>query len=1480
MAQQQCPVDDPALVVCEDVSGGGTATVNLNDYNDLISDGTHTFEWYDDDPTGSGTVFGDAAMVTLPIDNDLYVVVTTAEGCAGQTIVSYIIAETPAPLITGENMVCPETAVTYAVTDNGNTYDWDVSEAGTVTADNGSSITVEWGSDSNGPHTISVTETTSDGCSGTASLEVTVEADGVLVCNDLVQVSLDENCQAAIMPDMILEGDALYPNDSYQLTLTDEDGNTLPDNVITTIGSYTASVEHLCTGNSCWGMLLVEDKLAPTIICPDDSTLDLICTDIDNVYTPESTVLEAGDVLDTGNPTVTDNCSEVTISYSDEHTDGGDCGDDIIIRTFVATDESGNTASCTQTISIRKATIADATLPESFTIGCDELSDVLPQTLYDNGYDGFPLVTTFYGVHPVNEYYCNLAASYHDAPIADLCGGGYKVIRTWTVVDWCNSESTLKTQIIKVEDSEAPTFDCPVYEDVIAETTQGLCEADVTILDIDAFDDNCSGAGNIVVELTAPDGTISAHSVGDALALSAGTYEVTYFVEDACGNLATPCVTTLNVLDTTAPVAICDEHTVVSINTDGTAIICWNTFDDGSYDNCSEIHVRVKRMDASNNVDFTECVEFDCSDIGETVLVRMRVYDVVPNGGFEDDDDGRFNECMVEVTVQDKLDPVIVCPPDKTFECHADYSDVPELVSNSSGGAPTFFNGELAGYYPAASDNCEVTVSISDSGSIDNCGEGTIVRTWTAEDGDGRTATCEQLLTIENASPFSEDDVVWPEDYDANCGADTEPEDLPDGYNFPVIDEDACDLLAVTYSDQVFEITEDACYKIVRTWIIIDWCQFDDSQFPFSDGYWQYAQVIKVVDDVDPEITSDCSDIEVCNYDIDCGSTEVVLILEATDACSEDLNYSYQIDAFYDGTLDSGPLFNGDSNNATNDFPVGTHHIYWTVEDGCGNITTCDYSFTVRDCKNPTPVLLNGLATVVMPYGQEITLWGSDFDGPNSGSFDNCTASEDLSFYIRIVDADSPELTTLEEIEALGNSATFTCENLGFANVEVYVVDEAGNWEVGATFANIQDPNGACVAFQLGGEIYTEMDEMVGEVTVDLNSANSTVDPFITESDGHYQFGVVMGENYTVTPEKDINPLNGVTTYDIVLVSKHILGIELLNSPYKIIAADANHSGSVTTFDLVQMRRLILNIDTEFPTNTSWRFVDAGFVFPDPMNPFATIFPEQIFLNDMDQANMANNFIGIKIGDVNNSAIPNTLLGVEDRSFDDKLIFEIKDQQLQKGETYNVAIYAKDFDAIIGYQYTLNFDNNLLAFEDMQAGSLALTENNFGWNNIQDGIITTSWNDSKGISLKENTLLYTLSFTAKSDGLLSEALHVNSTYTTAEGYNSAEEILEVVLSFQNTKTTPWDKTRTHLTNHPNPFNEATRIAFELPEAMQATITFTDISGKQLKKIEGYFAKGYNELLVTAQELGSKGIICYELRTDDFVLTNKMILAGN
>ncbi|MFN8304134.1 MAG: T9SS type A sorting domain-containing protein [Saprospiraceae bacterium] len=142
-----------------------------------------------------------------------------------------------------------------------------------------------------------------------------------------------------------------------------------------------------------------------------------------------------------------------------------------------------------------------------------------------------------------------------------------------------------------------------------------------------------------------------------------------------------------------------------------------------------------------------------------------------------------------------------------------------------------------------------------------------------------------------------------------------------------------------------------------------------------------------------------------------------------------------------------------------------------------------------------------------------------------------------------------------------------------------------------------------------------------------------------TTSSGQYSVSLPVGVNYRITPLKDDFPLNGVTTYDLVLIGKHYNDIEYLNSPYKIIAADADHNNVINEADSIEFRKLILGIYSELPFNTSWRFVRADYVFPDPTDPFTPPFPESavtgVLTGDIENLD----FIGVKVGDVNGTAI-------------------------------------------------------------------------------------------------------------------------------------------------------------------------------------------------------------------------------------------------
>ena len=134
---------------------------------------------------------------------------------------------------------------------------------------------------------------------------------------------------------------------------------------------------------------------------------------------------------------------------------------------------------------------------------------------------------------------------------------------------------------------------------------------------------------------------------------------------------------------------------------------------------------------------------------------------------------------------------------------------------------------------------------------------------------------------------------------------------------------------------------------------------------------------------------------------------------------------------------------------------------------------------------------------------------------------------------------------------------------------------------------------------------------------------------------GAYTVTALQGTNITLIASKnnDVNKANGVTTLDLALVQSHILSKNLLNSPYKIIAADVNGDNKITTLDLVYMKRMILGLDTIYPSKKMWVFVDSNYVFPTPSNPFP--YKDSINFIDLTANRINQTFIGIKLGDVN-----------------------------------------------------------------------------------------------------------------------------------------------------------------------------------------------------------------------------------------------------
>jgi hypothetical protein len=846
-----------------------------------------------------------------------------------------------------------------------------------------------------------------------------------------------------------------------------------------------------------------------------------------------------------------------------------------------------------------------------------------------------------------------------------------------------------------------------------------------------------------------------------------------------------------------------------------------------------------------NNTQFRDAVLFCCEDIGTVQMVELRVTDR----------NGNSSICMVEAEIFDKFPPLLICPDDLTIDCRDDHTDT-----------------GLTGY-PEAFDNCGIdTIYYLDNENIDFCGNGRVTRTWFVVDVNGFSSSCIQVITLQDTAPFNEKDIQWPADITVEeCEANLTPALTGE----VVTNDDLCSMVAVTYKDQVFNIVEDACKKILRTWTVIDWCTFDEDD-PYSSGYWQHTQVIKLLNTRAPEFEDDCVQLDFCSYGKCEGQIEFIKL--AHDDCTPDdlLRWEHHVDLFNDGLFDRYGI---KSNDASGNYPDGIHRIVWRVEDGCGNVNTCEQLFEVRDCKKPTPLCITQLATVVMNNNGMVTICAEDFDldpcdNCGMGSYDNCTEPEDLIFSFSADVRDSCRTLSCEDIP---NGESILIE------LQMWVTDEAGNQDFCTVFLDLQDNEGdACQdtlagAIVVSGMITNPDNQPIEGVEVKLENDQSNIGfPRFefTNTSGAYAFDNLYGNyDYLVTPFSDEDPAEGVSTLDLIFIQRHILGLEPLDPPYALIAADADNNERITAGDLLSIRKLILGVSDQFTNGQrSWRFVSAWHDFSDPEDPFP--FMESIQTGDFKNQVEEVHFTGVKIGDINNSASLERTGELEARS-GEKLILTMDHRSFGSGENIRIPVYAGQHTGILGSQFTLEFNNDVLKFQELIPENSLMNQDNIGLRYIEQGLLTVSWNSTESVELNGEPL-FILVFQTVSAGDIHQVLRITDRITRSEAYSADLEVMPVELRFGTGSSTTQARAYTLHQNIPNPFSDVTEIFFELPDDANARISFFDLTGNLIRVVEGDYQKGMNKIVVTKQELQTTGVIYYTLETGVFTQTRKMI----
>lgn len=261
---------------------------------------------------------------------------------------------------------------------------------------------------------------------------------------------------------------------------------------------------------------------------------------------------------------------------------------------------------------------------------------------------------------------------------------------------------------------------------------------------------------------------------------------------------------------------------------------------------------------------------------------------------------------------------------------------------------------------------------------------------------------------------------------------------------------------------------------------------------------------------------------------------------------------------------------------------------------------------------------------------------------------------------------------------------------------------------------------------------------------------------------------------------------------------------------------------------------------------------------PWPHNDFITI-------ENLSESILNNDFVAIKVGDVNNTVVANANQIVS-RNAHDVLLVSCTGQLVAEGQTIDVTL--KIPEDVIGFQWTL--ETSGLEFESVTSEDIAIDDSHIGV--LGNGIVTTSWNGvlegpdpDRGVEIK-------IRWKALQSGNLQEMMRMTNSVAQAEAYRADGEIMDVKLVFGTTSQIEFALFQ----NTPNPWSDHTVIGFNLPEENVALLTLYDMTGKVLKTIEGVFDGGYNEISLVSKELPS-GVLYYRLESGSYSASKKMVL---
>ena len=1228
-----------------------------------------------------------------------------------------------------------------------------------------------------------------------------------LTCTDY-NISLDAECETLLTPEL-LAINSVVPDSLIRVRIQNEDGSFRPvamvdDNDVGEAVRVVVDIPGCPDVAPCWSFANIEYKLGPSQICRND----LIVSCAQNIAMSD--------------PIITFACGDVEFIRGQVIREDL-CIDDTLFRetvTFAVRDQFGNVSEeCTQVKIVLRPNLTRDSIqfPPDTTVTCEAAlfsadGTIDPRIVGVPTWDGVEL----FGNTDITQL-CNVFADFEDIQDLDnICNR--TIIRRWVVTEWiCDGGITEieHFQTFRLEDTTAPVIDLPVTRIELSASQHG-CQGVLDIPDAEVTD-NCN-QDDIEVEIRYPGGS-SFLGDGTNVVVPLGLNNIVeYIARDICGNERRDTIF-VDVTDEITPVAVCLRETVISIPGDKVWMDL-ERFDEDSYDDCELASRCVVRMDHQELF-----LSLGPNSIGDLLFSEFDEALAAADADFET----CYRDYSVGLTRTNSKDELLINIDDLCTDA------IQFCCFDAGREVPVFLRVE-----DAAGNRNECMIMVA------------------GQDKDAPTIECptEEIYVSCDFMFDAEGDL------DGLFGTIREgstaiPLEIPQEFlvdsSGPLVNGTFVDNCSIGRITQTRVVDIDS---ICRTGTVT-------RTFFLEEGDVSRAictQVITIVGD------------EVNNPLIIDPSFQTLIEIEVESPEDfENLEREFRPQIMNQGCSLIGLGFTDFVTDPDPNSRYCTKIIRtWQIIDWCrspnGEVVR-DTSQTILVIDNEAPdVTVNASATVPQPTGTDVIEL-------TANATDNVVENPRFLDWIVVVTREPTDVEvfrdTLDNDDFRNSTAVANLGQLPQGNYDVMWVvgDPCGNRDTTLQDLTVSEPNASNSQVSVQGEVASAFGAMMDNIDVYLTTAVEQYDDAehtFTDLEGIYAFAnMPIGGSYYIDPEKIDDALNGVSTLDLILIQKHVLGLKDIEDPYLLLAADVNNDNRITALDLVDMRRLILGLTDVFPSKDSWMFVHDEQDIVDAAT-FGVPLDETYFIADLQQ-NMDVRFIGIKTGDISGDAVAHSTQLASGRSLA-TTSWSYEARPASDGYTY-IDIRTTESAEIEGYQATWSWKD--ASYVGIQPGRLAITDDQVNDEKANVSLLPMSFNTTSTVRVNEGDVLFTLVFESGVD----ITLDIDNTVMRGEVYEGDRIAKLDIIPVESALVT---NQITLAQNTPNPWSEITEIKADLPVGGEVTLRVFDISQKVVYQQSQWVERGTAVFRVGQDEVAQSGLYFYEIEIGGYVARQKMI----